>query len=359
MVRVGKSGTGMRIAIRADASIAIGTGHVMRCLAIAGALREQQADVVFVCREQEGHLCDLIEVQRFTVHRLPQSDDAHLDWCLDAEQTAEIFLRQRLTVDWLIIDHYGLDRKWEAPSRRFCRRVMVIDDLADRMHDCDMLLDQNYCNGMDVRYSGLVPHGCQLLLGPTYALLRPEFQRLRAMSRQRGGRLKHVLVFFGGSDPANETVKALEGLRQLDRSDLTVDVVVGGSNPHRAQVEALCDGLPNTVYHCQVSNMAELMTDADLSIGAGGTTTWERCCLGLPALVSILADNQAELTHAVSDFGASVNLGRANALKSDDYRKAVESLTSEQLAHMEQRCVALVDGNGAGRVAHAIMQSGH
>ncbi len=344
----------MRVAIRADAAVAIGTGHVMRCLAIAEALRERGARVVFICREQEGHLCELIEAQDFLVHRLPRLEQADFDWRFDAEQSRAAFAEA--PVDWLIVDHYRLDRQWEIAARAYCARVLAIDDLADRAHDCDVLLDQNYCAEMARRYLGLVPSQCRLLLGPDYALLRPEFMLERARLRRRDGTLRRVLVFFGGSDPTNETAKALEGIRQLNRPGLAIDVVVGSSNPHRERIKQLCDGMPDANYHCQVSNMAQLMAQADLALGAGGTTTWERCCLGLPALVSILADNQAALTAAVAEFGASVSLGWFDKLTAESYCHGIESLTAEQLRGMEQQCLVLVDGKGRSRVVEAMDQ---
>lgn len=348
----------MRVAIRADASVEIGTGHVMRCLALAAALREKGAEVAFVCRDLEGNLCDLIEAQRFPAYRLPRSGEAGQDWRPDAEQTVAFLAKVWPRADWLIVDHYRLDGRWESLVRAFTGKIMVIDDLADRPHDCDLLLDQNYCQGMDSRYSGLVPSYCCLLLGPAYALLRSEFSRAREGLKRRDGALRRMLVFFGGSDPTNETAKALAGIRQFNRPEVAVDVVVGSSNPRRDEIGRLCEALPNAAYYCQVDNMAELMASADLAIGGGGSTTWERCCLGLPALVAVLADNQAELVRAVAEYGAIVNLGWADRLAPADYRHALEAVAPERLARMEQLGIELVDGKGRERVVEALVQSG-
>jgi len=348
----------MRVAIHADASVEVGTGHIMRCLALADALQEMGAEIVFVCRDVAGSLCDLIEARRFPVCRLPRLDGNDPDWRLDAEQSGASLSKHWPKADWLIVDHYRLDGRWETLARAFSEKVMAIDDLADRPHDCDLLLDQNYCHGMDSRYSGLVPSQCRLLLGPKYALLRAEFSRARAGLKQRDGTLQRILVFFGGSDPSNETAKALAGIRQFNLPKVALDVVVGSSNPQREEVRRLCDTLPNAAYHCQVDNMAEMMANADLAIGGGGTTTWERCCLGLPALVAILADNQAELVKAVAEYGAIVNLGWADRLSSADYRRALEAITPERLAGMRQLGIGLVDGQGRERVAEVLGQLG-
>jgi UDP-2,4-diacetamido-2,4,6-trideoxy-beta-L-altropyranose hydrolase len=350
----------MRIAIRADASVEIGTGHVMRCLALAEALRSQRAEIVFICREQDGDLRGLIASREFDVLRLPRLPaDKAFDWQLDAQQTAQTLADKWPRVDWLVVDHYRLDAQWEKSIRLVAARIMVIDDLADRTHDRELLVDQNLSRDMDYRYAGLVPESARLLLGPKHALLRTEFTAARDAARHRDGALHRILVFFGGSDAGNETAKALEGLRLFSRPDIAVDVVIGATNPHREQIARLCSTLPTASLHLQVNNMAELMARANLALGAGGITTWERCCLGLPTLVTILADNQSELTHATADYGAIVNLGLAEQLEADDYRAALEALTSSQLTRMAQLGAQLVDGNGCGRVAQAMLQFEH
>ncbi|MCL4469621.1 MAG: UDP-2,4-diacetamido-2,4,6-trideoxy-beta-L-altropyranose hydrolase [Sulfuricella sp.] len=347
----------MRVAIRADASVEVGTGHVMRCLALADALRERGAEVVFVCRDVAGNLCDLIEARQFPVCRLPRTDGNNPDWRQDAEQSGASLLKLWPKTDWLIVDHYRLDGRWETLARAFSEKVMAIDDLADRPHDCDLLLDQNYCHGMDSRYSGLVPSQCRLLLGPKYALLRAEFSRARASLKRREGTLQRILVFFGGSDPSSETAKALEGIRQFSRPEVVVDVVVGSSNPQREEIRRLCDTLPNVAYHCQVDNMAEMMAHADLAIGGGGTTTWERLALGLPAIVIAVAPNQEEISHQVGMLGALHYLGRAREVSANDIRQALERKMGDrnELLRMSNSGQDLVDGLGVKRVADALL----
>jgi UDP-2,4-diacetamido-2,4,6-trideoxy-beta-L-altropyranose hydrolase len=341
----------MHAVFRADASVNIGTGHVMRCLAIAAALRNAGVDTTFISKTDEGNLCALVEAQGHAVIRLPaQAMNAHAD----AQQTLSV-LASRPAVDWLIVDHYGLDAQWESALRQNVGNLLVIDDLADRPHDCSLLLDQNYCAGMEDRYDGLVPPECKLMLGPDYSLLRPDFPGLRAALAPRLGKLDRILVFYGGSDPMNETAKAIKGIR-LAGMAAHVDVVVGSSNPHREEISAMCDASEQFQFHCQVSNMAELMIRADLALGAGGITTWERCCVGLPALVTVLADNQAALTDAVSEYGAVIQLGRAEDLEPQDYRYALETLTTAQLAQMERRGLELVDGKGTSRVVDTLLR---
>ncbi len=291
----------MRVAIRADASQEIGTGHIMRCLTLADALKQRGARVRFVSRHLPGYLRNMLEVKghEFTLLDSPQNEVtldelAHAGWlgvgqARDAEDSIRAL--SDLTWDWLIIDHYALDFRWESKLRQAARRIMVIDDIADRRHDCDILLDQNYYLDQETRYTGKVPAHCQLFIGPRYALLRDEFRQLHEQIKARNGPVQRVLVFFGGVDADNYTGRAIEALCGAEIPDLHVDVVIGAQHPCREQIEATCvqHGFS---CHAQTNRMAELMAAADLAIGAGGSATWERCCLGLPALTICTAGNQ-------------------------------------------------------------------
>lgn len=306
----------MNIIIRTDASIEIGTGHVMRCLTLAKQLKRHGADVTFICRDFKGNSISYLRNQGVSVCTLPrivtnQSDIywTKMNWKLDVEETIEIIKELNADVDLVIVDHYGLDSRWERNVRNVTQKIMVIDDLANRMHDCDLLLDQNYYLNMKERYKGFVPAHCVQMIGPDYVLLREEFLQAANKPRERTGEIKNILVFFGGTDPTGETIKALKAIKELDIPQIEINVVVGASNPKRQEVEQLCSEMSNTNYYCQVSNMAELMWEADLAIGAGGATTWERCFLGLPALVVVVADNQRELTKSVEIQGSIIYLG--------------------------------------------------
>lgn len=308
----------MSILFRVDASLIIGTGHVMRCLTLAKALAETGTQCRFVCREHPGNLIDFIRQQGFEVAALPMPKDqqtigdetevlapAHsawlgCDWATDAAQTK--VGASGTTIDWLVVDHYALDASWESAMRNAAKKIMVIDDLADRLHDCDILLDQNLYADMTRRYDAKVPNHCQLLLGPRYALLRDEFRQLHEQVNPRSGRVKRVLVFFGGVDLDNNTTRAIEALASVGGHNWHVDVVIGAHNPHREDVEAVA-AEKGFVCHVQTSRMAELMALADVSIGAGGTAIWERCCLGLPTLTVCVADNQDKQTADAASEG--------------------------------------------------------
>jgi UDP-2,4-diacetamido-2,4,6-trideoxy-beta-L-altropyranose hydrolase len=344
----------MRIAIRADASIALGSGHVMRCLALADALRERGAKVAFLSRELPGHLCALVEHRGFDVMRLPARDTPPA-WERDVADSAAALQSRDGAVDWLVADHYLLDARWEGAMRRMAKQVMVLDDMANRPHDANLLLDQNLADDMEDRYRAHVAPSCRQLLGPRWALLRREFSQARAAMRMRDGRLQRILLFFGGSDPTDETSKALRGVAVLAQAGIRIDVVVGSSNPRRDEVARLAAGIPNIFYYCQTEDMAALMVQADLAIGAGGSVSWERCCLGLPALAVILAENQRPQTEALARYGAQINLGWADRLRAEEYRRAVTALRPGALLEMERRGMELVDGGGAGRVAELMI----
>ncbi|WP_183350703.1 UDP-2,4-diacetamido-2,4,6-trideoxy-beta-L-altropyranose hydrolase [Geomonas paludis] len=304
----------LKVIFRADASVDIGAGHVMRCLTLAAALRERGCAVSFISRDLPGNISANVEAAGYPVFRIPVEKNPTpdvpfaLDVPADIARTAEI-LRHEQDVDWLVIDHYGVDVTWETPLRALVGKMMVIDDVANRRHDCDLLLDQNLYENMESRYDDLVPEHCTKFLGPRYALLRDEFVQARRSLRERDGSVKRILITFGGGDASNETAKALEAWRMVGRDDIAVDVVVGGGNPHREQLQQLCADLPNVSFHCNVNNMAQMMAEADLAIGAGGSTTWERCFLGLPSITLIVADNQAATTTAVGVQGATLNVG--------------------------------------------------
>ena len=327
----------MRVVFRTDASMQIGTGHLMRCLALAAELREQAAECLFVCREHAGHLLAHVRSSGFEAYALPkpaatasyESDLAHaswlgVDWSIDAQQTREVLADMRF--DWLVVDHYSLDHRWESVLRFSCKRIMVIDDLADRRHDCDLLLDQNYYLDLNQRYQDLLPDKCLSLLGPSFVLFRREFYLAKHGLRVRDGIVRHILVFFGGNDSTNQTEKALKALGRLQLKDVSIDVVVGSTNANRESIRELCDRQQDITYHCNISNMAELVAKADLGIGAGGTAMWERCFLGLPTITVVLAENQFRTTEDVARAGATEFLGWSDSLETEDYSHAILNL---------------------------------
>ena len=342
----------MNIAVRADASRYIGYGHIMRCITLSEELRRRGADVSFICRDDEGSLIDFIEQNGFKVYRLPSEITPEED----AQLTSRLLARRPRRTDYLIVDHYGLDVSWERNVRPYAERFMVIDDFVDREHICDILLNQNY--GVDASvYDGITPRECRKLSGSRYVLLRDQFRAARKVIPRRNGNVKKIFIFFGGADNANETSKAIEAAQLLDRRDLSFIILAGGSNPHWQNIESLCGVLSNSVFYRQIYDLAPLMADADLAVGAGGSNTWERCCLGLPSIVTILAENQRVFIERLAREGIVVNMGWFEDVMPSTMAGAIERLVAdkETLRDMSKRSMEIVDGEGAKRVAREIL----
>jgi UDP-2,4-diacetamido-2,4,6-trideoxy-beta-L-altropyranose hydrolase len=358
----------MRVAFRADASSQIGTGHVMRCLTLADVLCEQGTECQFVCREHEGHLMDHIRSRGYELHALPkpeangsfESDLAHaswlgVDWQTDADQMREALGSE--VFDWLIVDHYALDHHWELVLRSTCKRIMVIDDLADRQHDCDLLLDQNYGSSVE-RYRGLVPSDCAQCHGPEYALLKPAYAERHAQLPARDGQVRRVLIYFGGgADVANLTRLAVQAFQAPELAHIELDIVVGAAYAHQSSLEELVAQRANATMHRQLPGLAELMAKADLAIGAGGATTWERCCMGLPTIVISIAENQRPACEALSADKLIDYLGHVDQVASALIRDRVLFFikNSDLLRDLSERGMKLVDGNGVLKVTKIII----
>jgi len=311
-----------QIVIRTDASVEIGTGHVMRCLTLAAGLTEIGAQVRFLCRTHKGNLIDFIERQGFAVS--PLSTDhaanlsretsnfpAHAHWLGCDWQTDATACRALITdpVGFIIVDHYALDYRWETSLRDKCYRMMCIDDLADRMHNCDFLLDQNLGRVED-DYLDIISSETRLFLGPKYALLRPEFVYWRdiSLARRKKPKLRHILVTMGGVDNKNVSSRVLKILNQYRPETLEqITVVLGPHAPWGSEVNRLANEMKvATAVLSSVENMAEIMASCDLAIGAGGATTWERCSLGLPAIQIDLAQNQIFINSEINRSGAAI-----------------------------------------------------
>jgi UDP-2,4-diacetamido-2,4,6-trideoxy-beta-L-altropyranose hydrolase len=343
----------MQVVFRADASVRLGTGHVRRCLELASRLAARGASVMFVCAGGVGDMIDEVSARGMRASRLRAAGEAGpAAWEPDAGQTAAAIAAAGLRPHWLVVDHYGLDRRWERALRAHARRIMAIDDLADRAHDCEMLLDQNLTNPRHARYRQLLPAGATQLLGCRYALLGAEFARVRAAAlARRRGQLERVLISMGGTDPSNDTARALDGLQRSRCAGIAVDVVIGAANPHRAALEARCSRVPGCTLHVQTARMADLMTQADLAISGGGSTTWERCALGLPAIAVSQSQDQVAIARAMAEAGGQMLLGPSADVRAADYAGALDGMTAAALRDMSAAAAGLCDGEGAERVA--------
>jgi UDP-2,4-diacetamido-2,4,6-trideoxy-beta-L-altropyranose hydrolase len=345
----------MNIAYRVDASNQIGTGHFMRCLTLADELKQRGARIRFISRELPEHLREMLTAKgmEFSIlereSTVEQVDNlAHSCWlgvsqAQDAHATIQTLSGR--SWDWLIVDHYALDSRWESAMRGAVKKIMVIDDIADRQHDCDVLLDQNFYADTQTRYSSKVPPHCELLLGPRYALLRDEFQKLREQAKPRSGAVNKILVFFGGVDADNHTGRAIEALSLIGCS-FQVDVVMGSQHPCLDENKAACVK-HGFFVHVQTNNMANLMVAADLAIGAGGSAVWERCCLGLPALAFCTADNQQrQLADAAREgflYAPEVNADLNQTIQNHTCA-LIENANLRE--HISRKGMQVVDGRG-------------
>lgn len=354
----------MNVVFRTDATSRIGTGHFMRCMTLAEELKQHEVHIRFVSRDLPQYLCEMLEMRGMEFVALeseatnfPAGDLAHSHWLNASQEQDAQATKQALsgrTWDWLVVDHYALDTRWESVLRPSVGKIMAIDDLADRRHDCDVLLDQNFYTDMRERYAEKVPRHCRLLLGPRYALLRDEFRESRKQATMRSGRVKRMLVFFGGMDADNYTGRTIDAIAGLEAEALQVDVVIGMQHPCREQIESMCE---LNGYHCHVQTrrMAELMTTADLAIGAGGSAMWERCCLGLPALSISVADNQRKQIADAAEQGLIYALSSGDSLTVAIQRHVISLLENEPLLKLISRiAMQEVDGLGVKRVAHAL-----
>ncbi len=332
--------------LRADAGPQLGGGHVQRCRALGEALVEQGWRVAFALR---APTLDIVpDLSAFVGELMALQDPVE-------SEGAELRSLLPFGCDLLVVDHYGRDRAFERLCRGLARRVMALDDRPSRQHDCDMLLDPTPGRAPSA-YRPLVPAQCELLLGADYALLRRQFAQARpeALARRESGTIpRRLLVSIGTTDPTNLTTTVLEGVAASGLT-LAVDVVLGGAAPHLKTVrETIRERSVDARLHLDVTDMAGLMSAADLAIGAAGSSSFERCCLGLPSLIVISADNQREIADALIAAEAVHSLGDGEALAAEAIAAALHDFVADDHARqrLSRNAAALCDGLGASRVA--------
>ena len=353
----------MEIAIRTDASHAIGSGHLMRCLALARELREVGWKVVFISSGREKKWIDLIKGNKFECEVIDSSLDLghslHVDseepegyWQQDAVETKQVLKNRR--IGWLIVDHYGLGSYWESALRACTKNIMVIDDLADRKHDCDILVDCIYGRTHD-DYFGLVPSKCQMLLGTKYALIRPEFCELRneALKRRSDHKsIQRVLVSLGGVDKGNLTEKVVDILQLIDwHTSIELDIVVGHGYQQISRIKKQIESIPfKAKLNIGVSDMATRIFNAEIGVGTFGVSTWERFCLGLPSVNIVSEANQLEAVAKLDQLECA-GIVHMHSLE-EQIRSTINEIVSDTKIYRQltKSCSRLIDGRGLLRV---------
>jgi len=339
----------MHAVFRADASPAIGGGHVQRCLTLADAFAAEGWRCSFAFRD--GTLETVPALKGRGHQLLPLSG-------LVESEPSEIAAGLKEPCDLLVVDHYGRDESFETRCRISAPSVFALDDRPLRRHDADFLLDATPRPNEDT-YRAVVPPTCQLLIGPRFALLRSQFTKARATAlarRDQGADPRRLLVSMGMTDPENITAQVLRGIA-ASGLPLAVDVVLGATAPHIEAVRGLISELRlEATLHVDVSDMATLVSAADLAIGAAGQTSFERCCLGLPSLIAVTADNQTQFAEALVAAGAVEQLRSTNET---DIASALTALFRDpvQRRQMSRRAAALCDGDGAARAVQMVVAS--
>ncbi|EME5357381.1 TPA: UDP-2,4-diacetamido-2,4,6-trideoxy-beta-L-altropyranose hydrolase [Pseudomonas aeruginosa] len=362
----------MKVAFRVDASLVMGNGHVMRCLTLAACLRESGAECLFICREHQGNLIRFICDKGFPVSSLPVEDvgnfseNGYQEWLGTTQERDADICKKVLEVfspDWLVVDHYGLDACWELSVSSFFKQLLVIDDLANRAHACNVLLDQNLGRSA-CDYKALVPNDCMLLVGPLYALLRPEFSKLRGFSLQRRSQalVKRLLITMGGVDRLNATGQVINALRESALpEDCHISIVMGINAPWLEQVKVEAERLSWKVeVLVSVEDMARQMANSDLVIGAAGSTSWERCCLGVPSILVVLAENQLMVAKSLQDCGA-VRLLDIRENFEGSLKLELQSLLAnmESVRELSINSAAITDGRGVMKIAGLMSNYSH
>lgn len=356
----------MRVVIRVDAGASLGTGHLSRCLALADQMRSRGANCAFLCRAGElgVPLASRVVASGHTL--LPLASEASALTTLQGDEESAAMdaeacfaaLDGAEPADWLIVDHYRLDAHWERLMAGAAQRRMAIDDVADRPHDVDLLLDQNFFPDPATRYMGRLADRCRTLFGPRFALLRPEFSALRAdaLSRPVSRVVQRVLVMFGGADTADAASRTVRALAALD-CRAHVDVVAGPAYvPPIQALRDLAGTLRSARLHVAPDNLAQIMANADIAIGSPGVTSYERCCVALPAIAIAVADNQEPLGRSLHAAGVHRYLGRIEALQHAAFEQLLAEALSGQLdlPAMRGAAASICDGEGTTRVCGAL-----
>lgn len=349
----------LKIAFRVDSSSLLGSGHVMRCLTLAHELKKEH-EIVFICAAHRNNLNKEIERNGFSVYIIPSinisenNNDSFkkYEWKKDSFYTINTIRNLEFKVDILITDHYMLDSMWETELYSVVSRIVVVDDLANRKHTCDLLIDQNLSLDIENKYNGLVKEQTKLLLGQKYVLLRDEFLKNKKSELKT---VETVFIYFGASDLTNETYKVLKAYEN-GIYKFKLNVLLGYSNSRKQQLQKRFSNLSNINWVLQDSSVriSKIMLESDISIGAGGSTTWERCCIGLPSVVVTVAENQLKPMYELKREGVIYLLEFPSI---EDYKDIFDEITNSSLIFwqsIQRKGKKIFDGLGKQRIRKEI-----
>ncbi len=350
----------MLFAFRVDSGVTVGSGHVLRCLALGTEVKSRGHEILFLCRNLENNIIELIQQSGFRVCILSYNSTGDIGLEKSDFWAVKVALGN-LVPSWFVVDNYDLGKVWEGLIKEeYKSRILVVDDLPSRRHHCDIILDQNYhAEGADL-YSNLIPESTIRLYGTKFVLTKvsdrvPDFTR----NAPRDGVIKRVLVYFGSVDSQNNTMKALLALeRIIQDADLWVDVVIGNMNRHSSEISIYCSRIKNFIVHATLPSLARLMQDCDLMLSAGGSVIWERCLSGLPGVCVHCSDNQRMSSELMHKNGIHIHLGNGADVDVSIWevavRERIKNVDSNKL--MSDRSMFLCDGRGAARVASIMLE---
>lgn len=336
----------MNIAFRVDGSSTIGLGHYYRCVTLAQALCAADHHCIFISQYYPEKLSNTLQVLGIEIHKLPK--EQVLDQEKDAQLSFQMIGNQQL--DWLIVDHYGLDATWHKALKDLAKRRLVIDDLANRHYDCEVLLDSTYLR-QPFDYEGLCPSNTRLLLGADYILLREQFLHRRVNLDKLQRDSDRLFIHFGAVDHLNMTAKTLSLLEAIEWPG-KVDIVLSSEAKFLKQIKTLVMRHQSWHLYVDIDNMADVMAACNAAIGAGSTNSWERCSLGLPSLVIQVADNQSDIIDSLHQAGA-ITVSTAEKLMTD-----LPIFLKSDLKTMAKNAFNVCDGLGVSRTLDFLNQLG-
>ncbi|WP_186580810.1 UDP-2,4-diacetamido-2,4,6-trideoxy-beta-L-altropyranose hydrolase [Aquibacillus kalidii] len=349
----------MIVIIRVDSSNSIGTGHVYRCVTLAEQLRNYKVKVLFICMNLEGNSINYIKNNGFEIRIIKSLNNngmfLYYDDLMDIKETCKILTEYQNDNTCLIVDHYNIDISLELQVSPYINKILVIDDLANRKHCCDLLLDQTF-NEDGEKYKGLINDSCKKLLGLNYALVREQFRRYRKKKFFLDNKKIKIHVFFGGTDNNNFTFKYSDLILQ-NFDNTSIIAIVGAGFKFTEELISLEKKYSGRFYWKQnITNMAKTMASCDIAIGAPGSTTWERACIGLPAAYFSIVDNQVNILKKMELDHFCTYLGDARKTTEQEFTNKFSQFINNKKALKKYFMINTIylDGNGANRVAKSI-----